>query len=44
MIEPGGAVHRQDKIFKSGPSEFCARQPYADHIPSNFLKAAFYKI
>ena len=41
-----------DKVFKSGLSEFCARQPlenfkrYAklDHIPSNILKAALHKI
>ena len=34
-----------DKVFKSGPSRICGRQPLknlkgkADHIPSNILKA-----
>ena len=31
-------IHR-DKIFSSGPSKICGRQPKKfDHIPSNFCK------
>ena len=38
-----------DKVFKRGLSKFCGRLPLknlkeADHIPPNFLKAAFYNI
>ena len=32
-----------DKVFKSGPSKMCGRQPLADYTPSNFLKAVFHK-
>ena len=40
-----------DKVFKGEPSKTCGRQPLKnlkgygllDHIPSNFLKAAFHK-
>ena len=44
---------RWDKLFKNGPSKICGRQPLknlkgfdqsiADHTPSHFLKAVFYK-
>ena len=33
-----------DKVFKSGLSKLCGRQPLSRHIPSNFLKAVFQKI
>ena len=43
-----------DKVFKTGPSEICGRQPFknlkgyglleADHTPSKSLKAVFRKL
>ena len=44
-------THNWDKVFKNEPSKTCGRQPLKnlkgygllDHIPSNFLKAAFHK-